>query len=161
MLQEATIRSQRTGLAEAMTSAPGDRGRDRFRLIRGCGPAASGRLRGWRGTMRSVEEDVRCEAALRVALPRPGAWAVAAFVLGVAGVLVYAGRPSIARKTTGSVVGDALTGEAPLVVLAGVLILTLWCLRRFLFARAARRPGAIEVLPFVDGTGQNCSFDAA
>lgn len=111
--------------------------------------------------MRSVEEDVRSEAASRVGLPHPWAWAVAAVVVGVAGALVYAWRPSIARATSGSVVGDILTGEAPLVVLAVVLLVTLWCVRRFLFARAVRRPGAIEVLPFVNGTGEDCTFDAA
>jgi hypothetical protein len=107
--------------------------------------------------MRSVEEDVRSEAASRVGLPRPWAWALAATVVSVVGVLVYTGtRTSVSAGTA-----EVMPGEALLVVLAGLLVLAMWCTRRCLFSRAARRPGAIELLPFVNGTGESCAFDAA
>ena len=115
--------------------------------------------------MRAVEGAVRAETASRVTMPHPWAWAGAATVLVVAGTVVYAERAWIARtpevRLGPVVVGDVLTGESALVVLAVLVIAALWCVRRCLFARAVRRPGAIEVLPFVDGTGENRTFEAA
>lgn len=114
--------------------------------------------------MRSVEEGVRSESATRVGLPRPWAWAGATIGLGFAGVWLYRHPEWITEALD---VATAVDGNAPptvkelLVVLVGILILMILCVRRFLFARAVRRPGAIEVLPFVDGTEESPAFEAA
>ncbi|MGH3796973.1 MAG: hypothetical protein ACRDSP_19035 [Pseudonocardiaceae bacterium] len=89
-------------------------------------------------------------------LPRSSVWAaLASLLLGLA-LLVLVVRPqpdvgTLEPSTGPGVVAEFLGRQSSLLLVVSIVlsILALWAFRRFRFAQLTRRPGPVEVLPFV------------
>lgn len=94
----------------------------------------------------------------RLRLPRPAAWMILASAsLGLALIVfVVREQPTVGMlgPSAGSgPVGEFLNAQSSLLLILSALltVLALWAFRRFRFAQLARRPGPVEILPFVQG----------
>ncbi len=98
-------------------------------------------------------------------LPRPYTWAALAILLLVLALFVFVMRaqPTIVSRPSTNTrwIHEFLSrqGSLQLIVAAALTIFGLIAFRRFMFARLARKPGPIEILPFVAGHGTEAHVD--
>jgi hypothetical protein len=96
----------------------------------------------------------------RLRLPQPAAWAALASLFFTFALIVFVVRaqPTIgpfAPSARFRVAGEFFGKQSSLLLVLSVvlLLLTLWAVRRYLFAQLVRRPGPVEILPFVQEQG--------
>lgn len=110
--------------------------------------------------MRAIETARRPAASQRVSLPRPVSWAALALILGGLAVAdLVRPPPDDPGPLLDAVVvvlrHDGLRlGSAALLTVGAV-----WAARRSYFAVLARRPGAIEILPFTGTADGPCPVE--
>lgn len=107
------------------------------------------------GSVHSEDRSSTRSSIQRLRLPRPFAWAAVSFVLLVLAVVTTVVRAQSMLGARASQSGPGLVrqflraeSELLLVIAAIAVIAAVWAFRRFRFARLARAPGPVEVLPF-------------
>ena len=103
------------------------------------------------------EDRISARSAIqRLRVQRPSGWAALTvlFLALASFVLVFRAQPTVSASVPMTGFGQVLEflgGQSGLLLVCAVLllILALWAFRRFRFAQLARKPGPVEILPFL------------